>query len=1736
MSSIDRRIVEMKFDNGEFKARSAETIKNLEDLEKALKIDGARKGFDDISAGAKSVDLGSISDGVDNISSKFSALGVIGVTALAKITTSAMQAGAGLIKNITEPIFGGGKRRAINLEQAEFQIRGLGFAWEDVSESINYAVDGTAYGLDVAAKAASQFLASRVPLDDMAHSLRAISGVAAMTSSSYEDIADVFTTVAGQGRVMGNDLRRLEARGLNAAASLADHFGVTEAAAREMVTKGKVSFNDFALAMDNAFGEHAKKANDTFTGAMSNVRAALARVGQQIFTPGHEALRKFFVGVIPLINGFNNALKPALGYLGGFMQEFANYAVHTFVNPFLVFADDGTVSLVDKYAYAINDTLHGLAQSLTAIVNLFIPIGKGFRNVFGGDAANGIATTAYNFAIITEKIRDFTGELSGPLTSAWTAVFSILRLAFDIIAGVIGVFTRLTGVVAGTGNSIFDFIGWLGDLISGFVDAIRASGAIQKAFETIGTVLEVPIALVMLLVDVIKALYKILEDSGIIDMVVRAIGTAFEWLGEKIQWLIDLLTPYVERLKEVEISAERVSGAVDWLRESFDKFIGVVRVPFDSVLNMIVNAFNAVSTASETGESKMQAFIRVFTNWKESVMEFFNEKFGPGTMFGDFLEGAKNFFIDLWETMKPYAEGFKDTFVNLLKEIGDVLKNLTVDDVKTALSFAMGAATVIELIKFGKAVRESMGLVKSFKESWAGMTGSIGGFFDAMSNEIKGNKLLKTAGAIAILAGALYLLAQLSVEQLVAATSAIAILALIMLGLGAAFTAMDNKMPKDGDKKMVSISFTLIAFAASILILAQAVKSLADLDEDALTRSTIAITALMVVMGAFAMAMAGWGKAFKPSKVIGSAIGIAALAGALWVVSLVLKDFANIDANTFSSGMLRLTIALGTLTVAMILLGLAGKNSLAGVLAFSVLTIALLGMYQLIYLFSLMDMETWQDSLLKIMVTLGALGVTLVVLGTYAPQAIQGALGIMALSIALGFLAAALWLYMGFEWDSFLNAMGMIAIALVALIGASMLAQTAVTGVASLVLIAVALGIMAGALWLLAQVPSEQIIPAMAALAGAVGILVAALWGLSAITPTVSVFAFAMLALALVIAAFIIGIAVLPGLLMGAALALVAFGNQISQLMEVAGALTVVGLAFVVLGVGILALAVAVGLLAIGMVLLGAGFLLLGAGLMAMAIFGPAGTAATMEMIDALLELGLIDMIKIAALAIDLGLLGAALLLLGVGAIAVAIGLALFAIAWALFAIVFGVSADPTIDAAERMAERLPPAFDLLAESLLNSSGVILPAAEEMRVAFASMVEVITEGTQSIVASLESVGKDFGTAIVSGINQALPIVQVGALLFIHMFKRAILAGTPELYSVGADLISALLMGISSQAVLLMPAGVILVNLLRISVISAAPGMSAAGSSLIEGLLTGIQRGRPQMVPAGIAVVTIFAQTVTVASLLLLRVGDTMVVVLARGIESSKSKLNLSGKQVADQFAKAVDSQRITVEEAGRRMASGLIAAVAGRIINQRFVMESAGYNVGYAVTSGMIRGINDGQLNVSAAARRVASNALSAARATLQIASPSKITTKYGRYFSEGLALGIRGGGLEVVRETKSMAETSIDALRDAFMSDRDLFDDGDLVLRPVLDLSQVERDARGLSDILSVNDTMAERASAVARSQSAMSVGVDGTSTTDSSGITFVQNNNSPKALDASEIYRRTKSQLAIVKERLDR
>ena len=108
--TIDERVVEMRFDNKNFESNVQTSMSTLDKLKQKLNLSGASKGLENINASAKNVNMSGLASGVETVRAKFSALEVIGVTALANITNSAVNAGKRMAKALTlDPVISGFK-------------------------------------------------------------------------------------------------------------------------------------------------------------------------------------------------------------------------------------------------------------------------------------------------------------------------------------------------------------------------------------------------------------------------------------------------------------------------------------------------------------------------------------------------------------------------------------------------------------------------------------------------------------------------------------------------------------------------------------------------------------------------------------------------------------------------------------------------------------------------------------------------------------------------------------------------------------------------------------------------------------------------------------------------------------------------------------------------------------------------------------------------------------------------------------------------------------------------------------------------------------------------------------------------------------------------------------------------------------------------------------------------------------------------------------------------------------------------------------------------------------------------------------------------------------------------------------------------------------------------------------------------------------------------------------------
>ena len=191
--TIDQKVVEMRFDNRDFEKNVSTTMSSVDKLKKSLNFTGAAKGLEDVGSAAKKVDMHGLGSAVETVSAKFSALQVMGVTALANITNSAVNAGKRIVSALTiEPVKTGFQEyetqiNAIQTILANTQSKGS--TLEDVNaalDELNKYADQTIYNFTEMTKNIGTFTAAGVDLDKSVSSIKGIANLAAVSGSTSQ--------------------------------------------------------------------------------------------------------------------------------------------------------------------------------------------------------------------------------------------------------------------------------------------------------------------------------------------------------------------------------------------------------------------------------------------------------------------------------------------------------------------------------------------------------------------------------------------------------------------------------------------------------------------------------------------------------------------------------------------------------------------------------------------------------------------------------------------------------------------------------------------------------------------------------------------------------------------------------------------------------------------------------------------------------------------------------------------------------------------------------------------------------------------------------------------------------------------------------------------------------------------------------------------------------------------------------------------------------------------------------------------------------------------------------------------------------------------------------------------------------------------------------------------------------------------------------------------------------------
>lgn len=581
-NTIDEKVVEMKFDNKNFETNVKTTMTSLDRLKEKLQLRGSEKSFQAIDSAAKSVSFDGLISNVEYLRKRFSVMGIAGMQVIQNITNTVMSSVTKAKNFVEQAISGGGLSRAMKLDQANFKLMGL--LQDDakqvaaIMDDVDYGVSGTAYSLDAAASVAAQLAASGMRAGDgMQHALRGISGVAAMTGSTYEDIGRIYTQIAGQGRMMGDQLLQLSGRGMNAAATLAKYLNTTEAEVRDMVSKGKIDFQTFADIMDKEYGEHAKKANETFDGALANVKSALAKIGANFYKPLIEQ------------NG------PLVGILNTVRLKINDIKEETL--PFVESASKGVAKLINY------------ANKLVEKINA--------KTLFGGLTSkwdtlmNKINEAGVSEDIFTAKLKEVAKEQGINIDSllkkygSLANIFAKGKLSGSLIIDTLKRLTNVTSKASESTKEITDKVEYFNDVVSKTINGDFGNGEDRiKAL----TAANYDYAQIQALVN------KVWERNGHnwsdCTLSAEELTEAMASLSDKEAESVGLTKDQIKTLRDLAVQAEKTGTPISELIEDLSKPSGK---------ELLLDSFqNAAKGATQIAKAFKQAYSEMFTTSDKS--------------------------------------------------------------------------------------------------------------------------------------------------------------------------------------------------------------------------------------------------------------------------------------------------------------------------------------------------------------------------------------------------------------------------------------------------------------------------------------------------------------------------------------------------------------------------------------------------------------------------------------------------------------------------------------------------------------------------------------------------------------------------------------------------------------------------------------------------------------------------------------------------------------------------------------------------------------------------------------------------------------------------------------------------------------------------------------------------------------------------------------------------------------
>lgn len=1082
-TTVDERVVEMRFDNKQFEQNIQTSLSSLDKLKKSLNLEGAAKGLETVNDAANkcSGNMSPLSNAVETVRVRFSALEVMAITALQNITNSALAAGKNLVSAFTiDPIKTG-------FEEYETQINAVqtilantsskGTTLDQVNnalDELNHYADMTIYNFTEMTRNIGTFTAAGVDLDTSVAAIKGIANLAAVSGSNSQQASTAMYQLSqalAAGTVKLQDWNSVVNAGMggqvfqDALKETAKVHGIAidemikdEGSFRETLSKGWLTSDILTETLAKFTGDLNEDQLRTMgytddqiksimeMGKTANDAATKVKTFTQLFDTLKEAAQSGWTQSWEIIVGDFEEAKELLTEVSDTFSAVINASADARNKMLQDWKDLGGRTMMIE---AVKNVFEGL-------VSVAKPVREAFNEIFP-------PMTGKQLAEITERIRDLTAkfkmgeESSKNLKNTFKGVFAVLDIvgqAFKAVAGGIG---ELIGLFLPAGNGVLSLTGSFGEYLVKLDETVKKTDIFGKAVSTV--------------VDIVKTVITFVKTAGEkVKEFGKAAGEKFDFHGFEL--FHSFLERVHNRMAQIGDGAGKMKSGVivafEMMGEALEKckFLKVMEALWTAVKVIAGGIADAVGTmmgtlAEKLGNADFSGVLDILNSIAVGGIALSVSKFLKSVT--GILDGVRGCF-------EAYQTNLK---------AGTLLK------IGAAIALLAGSIVAISLIDSDK-LSASLGAITVL---FANLLGAMAIFNKISSDTGKVSKactaMIAMSVAVSILAGALKKVSDLDWGELARGLVGIA-------GLTAIVVASSKAMAS-GQKQVMKGATSLIIFGVAIKILASACKDLSRLQWDELGRGLTGVGVLFAEIAVFLRV------AKFNGKMISTATGIVILSAAMKVLASACKDFGQMEWSEIGKGLAGIGGLLAELAVFTNLAGNAKHVMSTGVALIAI------GAAMKIFASAVKDFGQlqWDEIGIGLTAMGGALAEVAIAVNLMPKNMIGIGTGLVIVGGALEIIANCMSKFGGMQWEEIGRGLTVMGGALAELAISLNFMKGTLGGSAALLVASGALAVLAPVLSILGALSWEAIAKGLISIAGAFTIIGVAGAVLTPLVPTI---------------------------------------------------------------------------------------------------------------------------------------------------------------------------------------------------------------------------------------------------------------------------------------------------------------------------------------------------------------------------------------------------------------------------------------------------------------------------------------------------------------------------------------------------------------------------------------------------------------------------------------------------------